>query len=181
MIFLQFENSGYNIWSVLCCLSFHQLCLDLRPVGITGHLSILIVSLDLVRHSEMCNCPSVIKSNDVHGQTYYTAKPRPSATPLTAPHSCSRTDRLHLPILRQDLLPHPLLLLPPVHGRTDYTCPYYTKTFCHTPYCSSLLFTDGQITLAQSINHRDHSAKIMFQTNWHEGRGTREGALSLVY
>ena len=41
----------------------------------------------------------------------------------------------------------PLLLLPPVHGRTDYTCPYYTKTFCHTPYCSYLLFTDGRITL----------------------------------
>ena len=35
-----------------------------------------------------------------------------------------------------------------VHRRTNYTCPYYTKTFCHTPYCSSLLFTDGQITLA---------------------------------
>ena len=114
----------------------------------TGYLSILIVSLDLVRHSEMCNCPSVIKSNDVHGQTYYTAKPRPSATPLTAPHSCSRTDRLHLPILRQDLLPHPLLLLPPVHGRTDYTCRYYTKTFCCTSYCSSLLITDRKITLA---------------------------------
>ena len=55
-------------------------------------------------------------------------------------------DRLQLPILHQDLLPTPLLLLPPVHRWTHYTCPYYTKTFCHTPYCSSLLFTDGHIT-----------------------------------
>ena len=123
-----------------------------------------------------CNCPSVNKSDNVHGQTDYICSyntktfchtpycssllfmegqitlahitPKPSATPPTAPPSCSWTDRLHLLILHQDLLPHPLLLLPPVHGRTDYTCSYYTKTFCHTPYCSSLLFTDGQITLA---------------------------------
>ena len=32
-------------------------------------------------------------------------------------------DRLNLLILHQDLLPHPLLLLPPVNGQPDYTWP----------------------------------------------------------
>merc|ERR1712143_7529 len=96
-----------------------------------------------------CHTPYCSSLQFTDGQiTLAHITPRPSATPLTAPPSCSRTDRLHLPILHQDLLPYPLLLLPPVHGRTDYTCPYYIKTFCHTPYYSSLLLTDGQITLA---------------------------------
>ena len=56
--------------------------------------------------------------------------------PITHPH------------ITPNLLPHPLLLPPPVHGWTDYTCSYYNKTFCQTPCCSSLLFTDRQITLA---------------------------------
>ena len=82
-------------------------------------------------------------------------------------------------------LPHPLLLLPhgngrtyytgpyyiatppaappPGNGRTYYTGPYYTKTY--TPCCSSLMLMDRKITLAHKT----------------EGRGTREGASSLVH
>ena len=48
------------------------------------------------------------------------SSPRLSATPLAAPPSCLRTDRLHLLI----------------------------NSFCHTPCCSSFLFMDRQITLA---------------------------------
>ena len=84
-----------------------------------------------------CNCPSVTKYK-------------------------KQTDRLHLLILHQDLLPHPLLLLPPGNrrtyytcpyyskrfttppgnGRTDYTCPYYTKTFATSP-----VFCQAQVTI----------------------------------
>ena len=75
--------------------------------------------------------------------------------PLAPPPTCLRTDRLHLLILHQDSLQHPHLLPPPVYGRTDYTFSYFIKTHCHTPFCYSPLFTDRQITLAHNSSRLD--------------------------
>ena len=57
-------------------------------------------------------------------------------------------------ILHKYLLSLPLLLLSPVNGRTDYTCPYDTKTYCHTPHP---LLMEGQSLL---ILHQDQIREI---------------------
>ena len=107
----------------------------------------------LILHQTFCHTPYCSPLLFTDGQiTLAHITIRPSARPPAAPPSYSQTDRLHLLIFHQDLQPHPLLPLPAhVHGWADSTSSYYTKTFCHTPYCSSPLFTDGQITLAHIV------------------------------